>query len=70
MDWGTKMNNLNGNPVTQAGQIGYLPQQLLSKIILGDMHPIGQILNFNDRGEFQSRVMEHMHAPIHVVDAP
>ena len=40
MDWGTKMNDLKGNPVTQAGQIGYLPQQLLSKIILGDMHPI------------------------------
>ena len=34
------------------------------------MHPIGQILNFNDRRELQNRGTEHMHAPIHVVDAP
>ena len=34
------------------------------------MHPIGQILNFDDRREFQNRVTEHMHAPFHVVDAP
>ena len=34
------------------------------------MHPIGQILNFDDRREFQNRGTEHMHAPIHVVDAP
>ena len=34
------------------------------------MHPIGQILNFDDRREFQNRGTEHIHAPIHVVDAP
>ena len=34
------------------------------------MHPIGQILNFDDQREFQNRGTEHMHAPIHVVDAP
>ena len=34
------------------------------------MHPIGQILNFDDRTEFQNRGTEHMHAPIHIVDAP
>ena len=34
------------------------------------MHPIGQILNFDDRREFQNRGAEHVHAPIHVVDAP
>ena len=31
------------------------------------MHPIGQILNFDNRKEFQNRRTEHMHAPIHVV---
>ena len=34
------------------------------------MHPIGQILNFDDRKELQNRGTEHMHAPIYVVDAP
>ena len=34
------------------------------------MYPIGQILNFDDQGEFQNRGTEHMHAPIHIVDAP
>ena len=31
------------------------------------MHPIGQILNFDDRREFQNRETELMHAPIHIV---
>ena len=34
------------------------------------MHPIGQILNFGDRREFQNRGNEHMHVLIHIVDAP
>ena len=34
------------------------------------MHPIGQILNFDDRREFQNREKEHIHGPVHVVDAP
>ena len=34
------------------------------------MHLIGQSLNFDDRGEFQNRGTEHMHAPIHIVNAP
>ena len=69
MDWGTKMNYLKRNPVTVARQIDYLIQQLWGKVILSGMHPIGQILNFDDRREFQNWKMEHMHAPIHVVDA-
>ena len=54
MDWGTKMNYLKRNPVTVARQIDYLIQQLWGKVILSDMHPIGQILNFDDRREFQN----------------
>ena len=34
------------------------------------MHPIGQILNFDDWREFQIRGTEHMHAPIHIGDVP
>ena len=42
----------------------------MGKVILSGMHPIGQILDFDDRREFQNRGTEHMQAPIHVVDAP
>ena len=34
------------------------------------MHSIAQILNFHNEREFQNRETEHMHAPIHIVDAP
>ena len=35
--------------------------------MLKGMHPI---LNFDNQREFQNRQIEHMHVPIHVVDAP
>ena len=34
------------------------------------MHPIGQMLNFDDQREFQHRGAEHMHAAVHIVHAP
>ena len=34
------------------------------------MRPIGQILNFDDQREFENRGTEHMHAWLHIVDAP
>ena len=34
------------------------------------MHPICQILNFDDQKDFQNRRTEYMHAPIHIVGAP
>ena len=52
MDQGTKMNYLKRNPVTVARQIDDLFQQISGKVILSGMHPIGQILNFDDRREF------------------
>ena len=34
------------------------------------MHPIGQIINYDDMREFQNRGKYHMHVQIHVQDAP
>ena len=31
---------------------------------------MGPILNYDERREFQNRGTEHMHSPVHVVDAP
>ena len=69
MDWSTKVNYLKRNSVTVARQIDYVFKQLWSKVTLSGMHPTGQILNFDDRREFQNSETEHMHAPIHVVGA-
>ena len=65
----TKVNYLKRNPVIAARQIDYVFQQLWGTAILNGMHHIGQILNFDDRREFQNRGTEQIHAPIHVVDA-
>ena len=52
MDWSTKVNYLKRNPVTVARQIDYVFKQLWGKVIFSGMHPIGQILNFDDRRKF------------------
>ena len=58
------------NPVTVATQIDYTFRQLWGKVILGGLHPICQILNHDERKEFQKRGIEHIHASIHVVETP
>ena len=70
MDWSTKAEYIKRNPVTVARQIDYIFRQVFGKIIYSGMHPIGQILNHDDRREFQSRGAEHVHTCIHIVDAP
>lgn len=34
------------------------------------MHPTGQVLNYDERDEFQSRGPKHLHVPVHLKDAP
>ena len=55
MDWSPKVNYLKQNPVTVAKQIDYVFKQLWGKVILSGMHPISQILNFDNKREFQNR---------------
>ena len=70
MDWKTKVQYLKRNPVTVARQIDYRFNQLWKNVLLSGMHPVGQILNYDDRREYQSRGTQHLHSPIHVKDAP
>ncbi|XP_066913784.1 uncharacterized protein [Clytia hemisphaerica] len=40
-------------------------------MLMSGMHPIGQILNYDDRREFQHRTgLEHVHSQVHIKDAP
>ena len=59
------------NPVTVARQIDHIFKTLWGEVVMSGMHPIGQILNFDERGEFQTGTgNKHVHAAIHVKDAP
>ena len=70
MNWDTKKSYLKRNPVTVARQIDYRFRQLWNKILLSGMHPIGQILNYDDKREVHDRGTFHCHATVHVKDAP
>ena len=43
---------LKRNPVTAARMIDNTFNALFKKVLMSGMHPVGQILNFDDRGEF------------------
>ena len=70
MHWGDKIKWIKRNPVTAARMIDDKFRQLFGKILYSGMHPIGQILNHDDRREFQGRGAQHPHIMIHVKNAP
>ena len=39
-------------------------------VVFGGMHPIGQILSYDERRESQNRATDYIHASIRVLDAP
>ena len=70
MTWKNKVSYMKINPVTVARQIDYRFKQLWTKLLLSGMHPVGQILNYDDKREYQGRGTQHVHAPVHIKDAP
>ena len=71
MDWSQKVQYFKRNPVTVARQIDHIFNKVFPKMLMSGMHPIGQILNYDDRREFQHRTgLEHVHAQVHIKDAP
>ena len=70
MTWLTKVEYLKRNPVTVARQIDYRFNKLWQNVVMGGLHPIGQLLNYDDRREYQERGAQHMHVTAHVQGAP
>ena len=70
MDWNIEGKYFERKPVTITCQIGYIFTKLWGKVLPSGMHPILQMLNFDDSREYQERATEYLHAPIHVADAP
>ena len=54
LTWSEKLIYLKRNPVIVARPIDHIFKQLWDKEILSGMHPIGQILNYDERREFQN----------------
>ena len=66
-----KENWLKRNPVTVARQIDHIFRSLWGEVVVGGLYPIGEILNFDERSEFQSGTgVQHLHNIIHVKGAP
>ena len=61
MDRKTKVMWLKRNPVTVAWQIDYIFRQVFGKVIFNSMHPIGNVLNFDAKNEYQNRGPQHTH---------
>ncbi|XP_066930030.1 uncharacterized protein [Clytia hemisphaerica] len=71
MDWSEKLKYFKRNPVTVARQIDHIFNKVFPKMLMSGMHPIGQILNYDNRREFQHRTgLEHVHAQVHIKAAP
>ncbi|MCP3900043.1 MAG: hypothetical protein GY707_10055, partial [Desulfobacteraceae bacterium] len=70
MSWQEKKLWLSSNPVTCARHINYIFENLWNKVIISPISPLGIIHNFDSRYESQQRGTLHLHAGIHVKDAP
>ena len=57
------------NPVTVARQIDYIFRQVFGKVLFSSMHPIGKVLNFDAKNEYQNRGPHHSHFFVHVYGA-
>ena len=70
MHWGDKVIWIKRNPVTAARMIDDRFRQLFGKILWSGRHPVGKILNHDDKKEFQGHDAQHSHATLHVEGAP
>ena len=55
--------------MTAVRHIEYMFQRFFLGIVIGPPHPIGQVLNYVTKKEFQGRGRVHFHIALHVKDA-
>ena len=65
MDWKTKEMWLK----RVARQIDYIFRPAFGKVMFSGMHPIGKVLNFDAKNEYQNRGPQHSHFLVHVYGA-
>ncbi|XP_071476043.1 uncharacterized protein [Diadema antillarum] len=70
LDWTDKCNLLKSNPVTVARMFDKRFHAFLNKVILSEAEPIGKIIDYFYRIEFQQRGSPHTHCLFWVETAP
>ncbi|XP_061170416.1 uncharacterized protein LOC133179738 [Saccostrea echinata] len=70
MSWDQKCSWLRSNPLTAARHFQYRLDCLLKDAILADCQPLGDVLHFFYRIEFQQRGSPHAHGVLWIKDAP
>ena len=70
LNWEEKCEILRSNPVTAARHFQYRLDLFLKHVILGKAQPIGPVVHFFYRIEFQQRGSPHAHGVVWIKDAP
>ena len=70
LDWSEKNEVLRSNPVTVARMFEHRFHVFQKEVILSPSEPIGKIVDYFQRVEFQQRGSPHMHCLYWVQDAP
>lgn len=70
MTWQQKSDLIQKDPVTCARNFEHMVQLFINDILKSDAMPIGEIVDFFYRVEFQQRGSPHIHALFWVKDAP
>ncbi|XP_061185136.1 uncharacterized protein LOC133193183 [Saccostrea echinata] len=70
MEWSEKNDVLRSNPVTVARMFEHRFQIFHKEVILSPAEPIGKVVDFFQRVEFQQRGSPHMHCLYWVENAP
>ena len=70
LDWMMKCDILNSNPVTAMRMFDQRVDTFIKKVILANANPIGKVIDFFYRVEFQQRGSPHIHCLFWVKDAP
>ena len=64
-------NWLKRNPANVARHMDHKYKVIFGRtVLMSGMHPIGQILNYDSKREFQLRGTEHQHCSFHIMGAP
>lgn len=70
MTWDQKTEVLRSNPVSVARMFDHRFNVFLKKVILSASHPIGKVIDYFYRIEFQQRGSPHTHCLFWIEDAP
>ena len=70
MDWNTKSRLVQKDPVTCSRFFDYRVQQFIKTVLQSDHDPIGKVIDYFYRVEFQQRGSPHIHMLIWIENAP